>query len=126
VSRSDNKNIQDQLLFANRVLDDTLASATQENPPQSTPTVEVEPTSVEILTSTMVPTEAVALEPTPVTTEAVTVITESPTAIPDSPAPATNSWLTSIVGPVLVGMIVLAIAVVGFRLIRNRQDKNSL
>jgi len=114
------------MLFANRMLDNSQSIATQENPPQSTTTVEVEPTSVETLTSTIAPTEAITLEPTQVTTEAVAVITEAPPAVPDGPAPARNSWLTSIVVPVLVGMIVLAIAVVSFRVIRNRQNKESL
>jgi hypothetical protein len=120
-----NKNIQDELLFADRVLDESLASATPENPPQTTATVEAEPTDVETLTPTMAPTEVVTLEPTLVTTEAVAAITDSPTAIPDEPAPARNSWLTSIIAPVVVGMIVLALAVVIFRVIRNRQNKNS-
>jgi hypothetical protein len=117
---------QGQMLFANRMLDNSQSIATQENPPQSTTTVEVEPTSVETLTPTTVPTDVAILEPTPVPPEAIATITEAPTVIPDGPAPARNSWLTSIVLPVIVGMIVLAIAVVSFRVIRNRQDKNSL
>ena len=117
---------QGQILFANRMLGDSMESGTQENLPPSSATLEVEPTSVETLTPTTVPTDVAILEPTPVPPEAIATITEAPTVIPDGPAPARNSWLTSIVLPVIVGMIVLAIAVVSFRVIRNRQDKNSL
>jgi len=117
---------QDQLLFTNRTLGDSPVSATQEITVQSTASTTVEPTNGETSTATLVPTEAVSLETTPVTTEPVAVITETPAAIPDNPAPAGNSWLTSLVGPVVVGLIGLAIAVVSFRVIRNRRIRNSL
>lgn len=113
---------QGQLLFANRILDDSEVSVTQEISTQSTATLVAEPTSIETLTPTVPATVPVTLEPTPTPSKAAAVETESPTAIPGGPAPARNSWLTSIVGPVLIGMIILGIAVVSFRVIRNRQN----
>jgi hypothetical protein len=115
---------QGQLLFADRMLGDSESSVTQEIPTQSLATVEAAPTSIETLTSTtptVAPTVPETLEPTPMPSEVVAVMTEAPTTIPSDPAPSRNSWLTSIVGPVLIGMIILGIAVVSFRVIRNRQ-----
>lgn len=112
---------QGQLLFANRLLGESQPVATQENPSQSTPTPELELTSSETSAPTVLPTQADTQEPTPTSIEAVVVTTDTPVPIPDGPAPVRNSWLTSVVGPLAAGMIILAIAVVGFRVFRNRQ-----
>jgi hypothetical protein len=49
------------------------------------------------------------------------MVTDTPASIPSGPAPARNSWLTSLVGPLVAGMIILVVAVVSFRAIRSRQ-----
>jgi hypothetical protein len=112
---------QDQLIFANRLLGDSSSGSMPNNPPQVTPTQAGEPNIVETVAPTVAPTEAVTLEPTPVTTEVVAVLTNTPAPIPAGPAPARNSWLTSLVGPLVAGVIILVIAVVSFRAIRSRQ-----